>query len=193
MIATSIRPAAALVMSLLTVGLMPAAATFAQDTAGSPAPAPSAAAVDGDFAEGMAINGTSIISGPDLIAQLDPTDPRQAQDIEDIQAMLEATGKGLDQLTMLNAVGEDGKTFVGAIRIEGADQQIVKEMFLQSMFRDLELPRQVDKEIGGKSVAQVFEDADASLPPLTVYAASEVVWLISGTEEAAAAILQTLP
>jgi len=42
------------------------------------------------------------------MAGMDPNDPQQAKNIEDIEALLAATGASLDQLTMLNAVaGQD--------------------------------------------------------------------------------------
>jgi len=51
----------------------------------------------------------------------------------------------------------------------------------------------VDAELGGKSVTQVFDDAAPDQPPMLVYASDDTVWLVSGTEEAAATVLETLP
>ena len=126
------------------------------------------------------------------MAQLDPNDPRQAQDIADIEALLDATGASLDQLTMLNGVASDGRTFVGAIRVEGADQEVVKSAFVESALNDLGAPRLTEVQIDGRSVTRLIDDA-AAAPPLFLYAAPDVVWLISGTEEAARIVIETLP
>jgi type IV secretory pathway VirB10-like protein len=145
------------------------------------------------FELGDNIRGTSVISGPDLLAGMDPNDPQQANNIEDIEALLAATGGSLDRLTMLNAVAADGETFVGAIRVDRADAEIAKAAYVKSMFNDLGEARVVEAELGGKSVTLVFDDAAPDQPPLVVYASGDTVWLISGTEEAAGTVLETIP
>ncbi len=145
------------------------------------------------FELGDNIRGTSVISGPDLVAGMDPNDPQQAKNIEDIEALLAATGGSLDRLTMLNAVAADGETFVGAIRVDRADAEIAKAAYVKSMFNDLGEARVVEAELGGKSVTLVFDDAAPDQPPLVVYASGDTVWLISGTEEAAGTVLETIP
>jgi acetylornithine deacetylase/succinyl-diaminopimelate desuccinylase-like protein len=127
------------------------------------------------------------------MAGMDPSDPQHARNIADIEALLEATGASLDQLTMLNAVAADGVTFVGAIRVDRADTELAKAAYVESTFNDLGEPRTVDSEVGGKAVTQVFDDAAPEQPPLVVYASADTVWLVSGTEEAAETVVETLP
>jgi len=179
----------------------PIAPTDAPTPTDAPAPtaAPSASAGadtpsgPAGFELGDSIRGTSVISGPDLVAGMDPNDPQQAKNIEDIEALLAATGGSLDRLTMLNAVAADGETFVGAIRVDRADAEIAKAAYVESMFNDLGEARVVEAELGGKSVTLVFDDAAPDRPPLVVYASGDTVWLISGTEEAAGTVLETIP
>jgi hypothetical protein len=154
---------------------------------------PDTASGPAGFELGDNIRGTSVISGPDLVAGMDPNDPQQAKNIEDIEALLAATGGSLDRLTMLNAVAADGETFVGAIRVDRADGEIAKAAYVDSMFNDLGEARVVEAELRGKSVTLVFDDAAPEQPPLVVYASGDTVWLISGTEEAAGTVLETIP
>lgn len=133
------------------------------------------------------------MSGPELMARLDPDDPLQARSRADIEAVLDATDADIDRLAMLNAVSADGEAFVGAIRVEGADTEVIRTAYVDSTFDDLGEARVEEAEIGGKSVTQIFDDATPDQPALIVYATGDTVWVVRGSDESVEAVLETLP
>jgi hypothetical protein len=54
-------------------------------------------------------------------------------------------------------------------------------------------PRTEEAQVGGTDVTQIFDDAAEGQPPLLVYASSDTVWLISGNQDSAATVLESLP
>lgn len=146
-----------------------------------------------DFEAGAGVRDITFMSGPDIVANLDLADPQDAANFAHIEALLEATGTPLEQLTMLNAVSADGKAFVGAVRLQGADTETVKTAYVESSLDDLVEPNVEEAEIAGKAVIKVADDAAPDQSPLIVYASGDTVWLISGSEVSAAQVLENLP
>lgn len=165
-------------------------------TTASPTTSPSAATPSQEpvgFELGADIREPTIMSGPDLMARLDPDDPIQAANIADIEALLEATGAGIEQVAMLNANAADGETFVGAVRVMGADTETIKTAYVDSTFDDLGEARIEETEIGGKSATRIYDDAEPDQQPLTVYASGDIVWVLRGSAESVAVVIESLP
>jgi hypothetical protein len=146
-----------------------------------------------DFELGEGVRDPTVVSGPELMARLDPDDPLQASNLADIEAVLEATDADIDRLAMLNAVSADGEAFVGAIRVAGADTEVILAAYVDSTFDDLGEPRTEAADVGGKAVTRILDDAAPDQPALVVYATGDTVWVIRGSDESVEAVLESLP
>jgi hypothetical protein len=142
---------------------------------------------------GDVVRDPTILTGPELMAGLDPDDPEQATLIADIQSLLEATSADIDQFTMLNASSVDGQDFVGAVRVTGADPETIRSAYVETTAAGLAEPRIKEGQIAGHAVTRIYDDAEPDLPGLIIYASGDTIWVIKGSDETARAVIESFP
>lgn len=136
----------------------------------------------------------AIQTGTEVLAGLDPADPDDAEQVRDIELLLEATGGTPEQLTLVSVFPSDNTVgaFIVAIRVEGADRAFLTSAFVSSLWPDLDQPRLVASDIGGKPVLLVFDDSFEA-DPFVFYGSGDTAWLMAGPEDVTAAALAELP
>lgn len=157
--------------------------TESSPTAGIPAPA--SLDLVGIFpaeAGGQPWTQYIVREGPEILADLDPNEPLQAQEIALHESLLEATGATIDDVTMATSFmqEEDGSfSFVLAYQIAGADGEVIQELYLPAFAGSLEEPRTEPGQSAGRDVILLYNDARPDAQPAQVYVSGDTVWVIS--------------
>jgi hypothetical protein len=192
------RIAAVLGIAILAVALgVPA---MAQDE--SPAPDATTVSTDGDLAsrlpaevrglplEPVTLDGSALVEGADM------SDPDQAQDVADFQAMLDGFGVGLDEVTVVSASAFDDQGGVIAIgmQVAGIDaDSLLQPWALLYASEEYEDPQFEETELEGTPVTMISDAASSFAPPFYALAGGDAVWLLLGDEPDVIAVLEALP
>jgi len=182
--------------------VLPASMVIAQDE--SPAPDPVAALANSDFVGifptelgGLPWDDLTVQLGAETLADLDPNDPDDAEELAETEALLERLGATIDDITAVSAsrINEDVTdfTFVLAFRVSGVDADRLLEEILPSFDDDLEQPRQESGQVGGKDVVLLFDDASPDAQPFHLYASGDTVWMVAAVEPMLTEAFDKLP
>jgi hypothetical protein len=148
-----------------------------------------------------------VYSGHDLIADTDPSDPDAQASIADLQDVLAAQGKSISDVSFANAYFATDTAYgdLFAVRVAGAHvaefQDALVDLILQ--FED---PQRSTSSIAGRPVTVITDGPPATgtpdpsadpfdlpLPPSYVYAAGEVLFIVSADEPQLTQLFQELP
>ncbi len=199
------RPLASLLGATLAAVLAVApAAVLAQDespaaseAATSPVPmesaAPAAYAVELVPAElaGVPVDPENIVvfSGQEII-EMNPDATEQ------FQAVAEATGTAIDDMTQVSAFVEPAEgefVFFGAIQVPGADAVAVLELLLPLTTEAMQEPRVETAQIGDRQVTILYEDAMQAAPPTNLIPSGDIIWVVQGAEAYVPGVIEQLP
>ena len=192
------RITAALIIAGLTLAV--AAPALAQDE--SPEPDAAVVAADGDLASQLPaeVRGLPLepqtFSGSAILENADMSDPEQAQDVADFQALLDGLGVGLDDVTLVSASAfdEQGGVLAFGMQVAGSDaDSFVEPWALLYSSGEYEDPQLEETELGGTPVSSITDAASDYAPPSYAYASGDVVWLLLGDEADIIAVLEALP
>jgi hypothetical protein len=148
-----------------------------------------------------------VYTAQDLVADSDPDDPDAEASITDLRTLVEAHGKGLEDVSFANAyfATETAYGDLFAIRVAGADvagfQDELTDLVLQ-----LEDPIRTPGTLAGRDVTVVTDGPPATgspdpsadpfdlpLPPSYVYAAGDVLFIVSADEPQLTQLFELLP
>lgn len=192
------RITAALIIAGLTLAV--AAPALAQEE--SPEPDAAVVATDGDLASqlpaevrGLPLEPTTF-SGTAIVDSADMSDPEQAQDVADFEALLDGLGVSLDEVTLVSASAFDEQGGVIAFGMQAADvdaDSFLEPWALLYSSAEYEDPQLEETELGGTPVSSITDAASIFAEPLYAYARGDVVWLLLGDEADIIAVLEALP
>lgn len=137
----------------------------------------------------------STSSGLEMVAALDPAYEPDREFLDELETLLAVTRRPIDAVSVASAYPTDGVStgWVTALRVEGADGSVLEALAVAGVRDALLDPRQERVDVGDKIVTR-FGASDAELDVvLTLYALHDTVWLVGGTPDEAAALLEQLP
>ena len=151
----------------------------------------------------------TIQRGPESIENLDPDDPAQAEQIADIEAMLEATGASIDDLAIATGVlmDEAGSGFavlVQGVQVTGVDEGLVRDVVLElvisawEQFGEGAELRREDQQIAGRDVLALVpadppQNGAEEAGGLYFYVSGDTAWVVSAADHILNEILDLLP
>ncbi len=156
-----------------------------------------------------------VYTAADLMANVDPDDPDAQSDMDALQALVEAHGRTLDDVSFADAyfATETAYGDLFAIRVAGANVADFEDE-LADLVLQLEDPRRSPAVIGGHQVTVITDgppvsespgpSADASvdpsaepvdepLPPSYLYPSGEVLFIVSADEPQLTQLFELLP
>jgi len=173
--------------------LMPAAGALAQ----TPEPVERTPEMEQRAAELTALfptelGGVSLVDdlqvevGPELLAELDPSDPDDAEQIADIHEIMEAAGATVDDAATavtFFALDEDDFGFVAAYQILGSDAQATLPLFVAAWQEDLPESTAEPGQIAGREVTVLRNDDDPDAEALVLLSSGDTTWMVSVPEQ----------
>lgn len=139
----------------------------------------------------QALGGASLLDqlevdvGRELIAELDPSDPDDAEEIADIHELMEAAGATIDDATTgvsFVELGDDSFGFVAAYQIRGTDAQQTLPLFVAAFREGLTESRAEQDRIADRDVTVLYNDELPDIEPLVLWSSGDTVWLVSAPE-----------
>jgi hypothetical protein len=146
-----------------------------------------------------------VYSANDLFSTLDPDSPDTQTSIEALSGLVEAHGKTVDDVSFADAYFDTGAAYGGlfAVRVAGADVAGFQDELFDVII-GLSDPQRSPATIAGRELTVVTEgpaatgspaaspDPDA-LPPSYVYAAGDVLYVVSADEPQLTQLFELLP
>jgi len=201
----------------LAVAGLPRLAAIPVPPSPSPEPAPSfygdaelAAMVPTDI--GGSPVDTQTMSGADILANADPSDPYLQAQLQALEDKLAGMGKSINDLSLAFGSFPTADSFGGitAVRLKGSDIGTVANDLLPLLLTDVLDPVQTPVIIAGKHVNIVTDGPLESSPPTLapdatvdpfavtqdrayVYPKGEVLWFVTADEPALTEVFQKLP
>ena len=111
------------------------------------------------------------------------SDPEQAQDVADFEALLDGLGVSLDEVTLVSASAfdEQGGVIAFGMQVAGVDADSFLEPWtLLYSSGEYEDPQLEETDLGGTPVTSITDAASIFAEPLYAYASGDVVWLLLG-------------
>jgi hypothetical protein len=148
-----------------------------------------------------------VYSGSDLVADTDPTDPDAQQNIKDLQDVLSAHGKTIDDVSFANGyfATESAYGELFAVRVAGADITTFEDELI-ALVLPMDDPQRQTGTVAGKQVTIITDGPlptgspdpsadpfDLPAPPSYVYPSGEVLWIVSADEPQLTQLFQLLP
>lgn len=148
-----------------------------------------------------------VYTARDLMSDLDPDDPDAASSITDLQTLVAAHGKGIDDVSFANAyfATETAYGDLFAIRVAGADVASFQDELVDLVLQPAD-PQRAPATIAGKAVTVVTDGPPASanpdpsadpfdlpVPPSYVYPAGDVLFIVSADEPQLTQLFELLP
>jgi hypothetical protein len=149
-----------------------------------------------------------VFSGSDILAGADTEDPEAQAMIADLQALLSAHGKTFDDVSIAEGYFETEDAAVGdviATRVAGTDITDFEDELI-AYWLPYEDPQRTPMTIAGREVTAVTDGPPATgspdpsadpfalpLPPSYVYAAGDVLFIVSADEPELSQLLELLP
>lgn len=135
----------------------------------------------------------SILSGPELLAGLDPQDPDDAERIARTERFLEGTGGSVADLTSATGfrVEPDGAfSFVNAYEVAGAEpgrmRDVVLREFVESYTEEMVDPVEETLAIDGRLTVVLRDmartDASGTSRPVYFYVEGDTAWVVNVEE-----------
>ena len=124
--------------------------------------------------------------GQELLAELDPSDPYDAEQIADIHEIMEAAGATVDDAATAAsffALGEDDFGFVAAYQILGSDSQVTQPLFVAAFQEDLPQSSTEQVQIAGRDVTVLRNDEEPGADPFVHVPSGDTTWLLSVPEQ----------
>jgi hypothetical protein len=103
------------------------------------------------------------------------------------EAMLAEQGRSLADYVAANVylpITDAQAVVVQAHRVDGIDASETIEGWIDILALNAERPRRVAASVAGREVVLVSDDAHPDFPPLTMFAAADVVWMVVSENEA---------
>ena len=131
------------------------------------------------------VDDLTVQVGRELLAELDPSDSDDAEQIADIHEIMEAAGATIDDAVIAFtfvelAEGEGG--FVAAYQILGSDAQQTLPLWVAALEEDVAEPRVEQRQIADRDVTVVLSDESPDAAPFVLLASDDVTWLLSVPE-----------
>jgi hypothetical protein len=174
---------------------LPRMATMALPTPIPPEPAPS---FFGD-AELQAIFPTEIggkpvtvqtLSGADLVAQSDPNDPEDQAQRQQLEALLAAQGRTIDDVSVGFGFSFEPPPYgISAVRVKGGDIAPFVPQLLPLLTTGMDNPQQTEGQVAGKTVTVLTSGATTAY----AYPRNDVLWVVTAEEPVLTEIFQKLP
>lgn len=147
-----------------------------------------------------------VYTARDLMADLDPDDPDAASSVRDLEEVLAAHGKSIDDVSFANAYFATETTYgdLFAIRIAGADVAAFQDELVDMVLQPQD-PRRTPATIAGHQVTVVTDgppadsspdpsaDPDEAVPPSYVYPVRDVLFIVSADEPQLTQLFKLLP
>lgn len=148
-----------------------------------------------------------IYTGRDLVADLDPDDPDATASIADLEAVLGAHDRTIDDVSFANAyfATETAYGDLFAIRVAGADVAGFQDELVDLMLQ-MDDPQRTPAVIAGHEVTVVTDGVtvtgspgpspdpfDLPLPPSYVYPSGDVLFIVSAEEPHLTQLFELLP
>jgi len=149
--------------------------------------------------EAMTIQGQQHIDG--VAGQ----DPPSADDIEQIQAVVDAAGVTVDDMTTVAWSVADEETggflIVFGFQLKGADEATVPEAMLPVFTADMSETTEIEEvQVGDRSVTRYRETAEEDddfdifgASDMYTYSAGDTFWMLLGDQELVESTLEMLP
>lgn len=148
-----------------------------------------------------------VYTAQDLVADTDPDDPDAEASIDDLRSLVGEHGKGLEDVSFANAyfATETAYGDLFAIRVAGADVAGFQDQLVDLVLQ-LDDPVRTPATIAGREVTAVTDGGlatgspdpsadpfDLPLPPSYVYAAGDVLFIVSADEPQLSQLFELLP
>jgi hypothetical protein len=104
-----------------------------------------------------------------------------------LEAMLAEQGRSFADYVAANVylpITDTQVVVVQAHRVDGIDAAGAIEGWIEILGLNAEQPRVIAASIAGREVVLVSDDARPDFPPLTMFAAGDVVWMVVSENEA---------
>ena len=135
--------------------------------------------------------------GQELIGELDPSDPDDAEDIVLIDELTAAAGTTLDDMAAASGYGqidEDTYAFVIAYQLRGAtDIQPALPLFVAASEEDMGATTVEQAQIGGVDVTLLASAEEPEADPLAILARGDVIWMLIVPPESLEEAIGSLP
>ena len=144
--------------------------------------------------DGRAMQVT-VLTGPDVLAAIDPADASHAERMAGYETLLAVTGRSLQDLSATVAMPADGEPggYLVALRVAGADPAVLQALLVADIRAGLVEPRQETATVVGKDVILISAGTAADEAPFLLYGHGDTVWFIGGSEAEIASLLEQLP
>lgn len=149
-----------------------------------------------------AFQGTSLVEnlqvavGQELIAELDPSDPDDAADIEELNELVAAVGMTLDDAaaaTTYAQLTDEAWAWIIAYQIRDADIQQVLPIFVAAFEADVPEAIVEEGEVGGEPVTMLSSGEDPEAGMFVFLARGDVLWLVNVSPEYLEELVGLLP
>ena len=142
------------------------------------------------------LDDLDITVGQELIGELDPSDPDQAEEIAQLHELAAAAGATLDDAAAAGSyaqLDEDAYAFVSAYQIRGADMQPTLPLFVAAFEADIPDALVEQGRVGDVDVTLLRSAEDPEGGTLVILARGDVIWLLSVPPEFLEEAIGTLP
>jgi hypothetical protein len=132
------------------------------------------------------VEGLGVDVGQELLAEMDPSDPDGADDIAQINELVEAAGATVDDMATAVSFVEldDGMYgFLAAYQIRGADATQTLPLFVAAFLQDVPEARVEQGQIANREVTLIYEDESPEADPLVLWASGDVTWFVGAPEQ----------
>ena len=178
----------AAILGLLIAAALPFAPSAAAQEDGRPAGFP--ASLGGQPLE------VQTFDGPGWLARVDPATEDGARVAERTQALVEAGGGSIEDLTVATALHEPSPgnhAAITAVRLPGAAAADLVMPAIGLLLGDIADPALRLRNVAGRDILRVTDAAVPGTYPRTVYAAMDTVWVVEAEGGPLTEILAALP
>ena len=152
---------------------------------------------------------STVQRGSETLEALDPDNEEDAEQITEINAMLEAAGATIDDMTIVtgfrvNAENSGWEALIQAAQVNGVEEQVmrdvVQELFITAWeeFADGSDLRREERQVNGKDVIALVstdssdvEEGDAN--GMYFYVTGDTAWVVAAPERVSSEVLDRLP
>ena len=148
------------------------------------------------FGDVSLLENLQVTVGQELIAELDPSDPDDAAEIEELNEMVATVGMTLDDAaaaTTYAQISEDAFAWVIAYQIRDADIQQVLPIFVAAFEADIPEAIVEEGEVGGEPVTMLSSGEDPEAGMFVFLTRGDVLWLVSVPPEYLEELVGSLP
>ena len=183
------RLAAAVLAALLVA--LPGAALAQDETA-----PPSDLAAEFPDTLGGAELPVEVFDGQAWLDRADPATPDGQAVAQRTQALLDATGKTIEDLTIASALHEPSEgnhAAITAVRVNGASPADLVRPTIALLLGDIANPSIAVRPLGTRNVLRVTDADQPGTYPRTVYLDGDTVWVIDAEQPVLLEIVEALP